>query len=259
MPVVNRLSVLVLATLASACIPNGPPTGTADAGAAPVVAAPTVTVAPSAPKKAAAPVDGGVVDPLLTQPFEDTFDRGIIGDAWRTLGGAWRIENGRLCGRGAKNRGIWLTKRLPTNARIEFDATSTSADGDLKAELWGDGMSGATSQSYSNATSYLTILGGWKNTLHVLARLDEHGSNRLVYKVDPTDDDPRSRPVAAGQTYRFVIERTDGKTIRWLVDDVVMHRFEDREPLKGEGHDHFGFNDWDVQVCFDNVKVTPLG
>ena len=26
----------------------------------------------------------------------------------------------------------------------------------------------------------------------------------------------------------------------------------------GVGHDHFGFNDWEVKVCFDNVKVTPL-
>jgi hypothetical protein len=196
---------------------------------------------------------------LLTEPFEDAFDRGAIGDAWRTVGGAWKIENGKLCGKGAKNRGIWLAKRIPTNARIEFDATSSAADGDLKAEVWGDGLSGATSQSYTNATSYLVILGGWKNTLHVFARLDEHGANRLAYKVDATDDDPRARPVAAGQTYRFMIERMDGHTVRWLVDDVVMHRFDDPDPLRGDGHDHVGFNDWDVQVCFDNLKVTPLG
>jgi len=28
--------------------------------------------------------------------------------------------------------------------------------------------------------------------------------------------------------------------------------------LTGVGHDHFGFNDWDVKVCFDNVRVVPL-
>ena len=26
----------------------------------------------------------------------------------------------------------------------------------------------------------------------------------------------------------------------------------------GQGHDHFGFNEWEAKVCFDNVKVTPL-
>ena len=29
-------------------------------------------------------------------------------------------------------------------------------------------------------------------------------------------------------------------------------------PLAGVGHDHFGFNDWEAKVCFDNVRVTPL-
>ena len=33
-----------------------------------------------------------------------------------------------------------------------------------------------------------------------------------------------------------------------------MFKFTDPEPLSGPGHDHFGFNDWEVPVCFDNVK-----
>ncbi len=37
-----------------------------------------------------------------------------------------------------------------------------------------------------------------------------------------------------------------------------MLTFPDCAPLAGAGHDHFGFNDWDVKVCFDNVKVVPL-
>jgi hypothetical protein len=172
---------------------------------------------------------------------------------------AWRIENGRLCGQNAQNHGVWLTKVLPPNARIEFDAISDSPMGDLKAEVWGDGQSAATGQSYNNATSYLTIFGGWKNTLHVLARLDEHAENRRVIKVQgPAADDPRERPVGRGQAYHFKIERTDGRTVRWFIDNNEMLSWADDQPLVGFGHDHFGFNDWEVKVCFDNVKVTPL-
>ncbi len=171
---------------------------------------------------------------------------------------AWRIENGKLCGQGARNHGIWLTKVLPVNARIEFDAVTTSDDGDLKAEVWGDGKSAATGTSYSNATSYLTIFGGWKNSIHAIARLDEHGKDRREIPVDKASDDPRQRPVNKGQTYRFKIERTDGRTVRWFIDNTEMLSYADAQPLAGEGHDHFGFNEWEVKVCFDNVKVTPL-
>jgi hypothetical protein len=185
--------------------------------------------------------------------------RSNLGPAWiQARTHAWRVENGRLCGQGARNHGVWLNRTLPVNARIEFDAISTSEDGDLKAEVWGDGRSYATGTSYTNATSYLTILGGWKNTLHVLARLNEHGKDRHELPVDKTSDDPRQRPVVPGQVYHFKIERNDGKTIRWYVDGLEIHKWTDPSPLVGQRHDHFGFNDWEAKVCFDNVKVTPL-
>jgi hypothetical protein len=172
--------------------------------------------------------------------------------------GIWHIEAGRLCGEHAKNHGIWLKRVLPVNARIEFDALSQSADGDLKAEYWGDGRSYATALSYTNATSYLTILGGWHNKFHVLARINEHGNDRKEITVDPNSDDPREKPVVAGQRYHFKVERSDGKTVKWWVDGNEMLSYVDSAPLEGAGHDHFGFNDWDVKVCFDNVRVVPL-
>lgn len=182
-----------------------------------------------------------------------------LGPNWKQVKtNAWRIENGRLCAQGAHNHGVWLQKTLPINARIEFDAMSTSEDGDLKAEVWGDGQSGATGVSYNNATSYLAILGGWKNTLHVLARLNEHGQDRKEIKVDKDSDDPRQKPVVKGQVYRFKVERNDGKTVHFSVDGVEYHAFVDPQPLAGAGHDHFGFNEWEVKTCYDNVKVTPL-
>lgn len=184
---------------------------------------------------------------------------GGLGAEWHQAGtSVWHIEEGRLCGQGAHNHGIWLKRTLPINARIEFDAMSDSPDGDIKAEVWGDGQSSATSISYTNATSYLAVLGGWKNTFHVLARMNEHGTDRKEIKIDPSSDDPREKPVTRGQSYHFKIERTDGKTVRWFVDGVEYLSYADPQPLAGVGHDHFGFNDWEVKVCFDNVKVTPL-
>jgi hypothetical protein len=184
---------------------------------------------------------------------------GGLGPDWHQAGtNIWHVENGRLCGQGAHNHGVWLRRTLPVNARIEFDAVSDSADGDIKAEFWGDGQSAATSLSYTNATSYLTVLGGWKNTFHVLARMNEHGTDRKEIKIDPTSDDPREKPVTRGQSYHFKIERTDSKIVHWLVDGIEYLSYPDSQPLAGVGHDHFGFNDWEVKVCFDNVKVTPL-
>ncbi len=182
-----------------------------------------------------------------------------LGPDWRQAQtNVWHIENGRLCGKNAHNHGVWLQRVLPMNARIEFDAISDSPDGDLKSELWGDGQSGATGISYTNATSYLTIFGGWHNKYHVLARINEHGSDRQEIEIDPKSDDPRERPAVKGQLYHFKVERTDGRTVRWFVDGIEWLKFTDPDPLIGFGHDHFGFNDWEVKVCFDNVKVTPL-
>lgn len=237
--------------LLAACVPEGPSTGDAGAPQKTVAAPPPVRPRPTATAAVAA-------RPAITAPFEDVFDRAELGPDWHALTPAWKITNGRLCGRGARNKGVWLGRKLPLNARIEFDAFAESHEGDLKVELWGDGASGATASSYTNATSYLAILGGWKNTKHVLARLNEHGDDRLEIDVDATSDDERMRAVASGQPYHFKIERADGKTIEWSVNGTVYFTLADREPLVGPGHEHLGFNDWDAPVCFDNLKVTPL-
>jgi hypothetical protein len=235
-----------------ACVPEGPATG----GGAPE---PPKTAAPVAqPPKPKGDSGGPPARPPITTPFEDTFDRAELGPDWFALSPAWKITAGRMCVRGARNRGIWLARKLPVNARIEFDAFADAADGDLKVEAWGDGVSGATGTSYSNATSYLLILGGWKNSKHVLARLDEHGEDRLEIDVEPGADDERARPVEVGQPYRFKIEREDGKTVSWAVNGVDYFELLDPDPLAGPGHEHLGFNDWDAPVCFDNLKVTPL-
>jgi hypothetical protein len=214
------------------------------------------------PDAARAPDSAAALPPLMPQASNLPVaieSASNLGPNWRqSKTSAWKIENGRLCGKGARNHGVWLTKPIPVNARIEFDAIASSASGDLKAEVWGDGQSSATSVSYTNATSYLAILGGWENTVHVLARVNEHGGDRKEIKVDKDSDDSRQHPVSVGQAYRFKIERSDGKTVRVSVNGAEYFSWTDTDPLAGLGHDHFGFNNWEVKTCFDNVKVTPL-
>ena len=201
--------------------------------------------------------EGGLA--ALLKDAEARPEKSNLGPNWiQVKTSAWKVANGKLCVENAHNHGVWLNRTLPLNARIEWDATPFSDEGDLKAEVWGDGTSYATGTSYTNATSYLVILGGWKNTLQVMARLNEHGTDRKEIKIDKDADDPTQRPVQKGQTYHFKVERTDGKTVRWSVDGVDYFSWNDPAPLAGQGHDHFGFNEWEVKVCFDNVKVTPL-
>jgi hypothetical protein len=284
LPIARSGLLFALVTLGAsispgACVPPGSGTTTSDAGAGATRDTPaTPQFKPSAN--------------IMTAPFEDSFDRPAIasttaipvvasdaattvadgsatdgasaavsnlGPAWGQAGtNVWHIDNGRLCASNAHNHGVWLQRTLPVNARIEFDAISDDLDGDIKAEFWGDGRSAATGVSYTNATSYLTLFGAWKNTSHAIARLNEHGNDRKIIKIDKTSDDPREQPVTAGQVYHFKVERTDGKTVRWSVNGLEYLTFPDPQPLAGMGHDHFGFNDWETKVCFDNVKVTPL-
>jgi RNase P/RNase MRP subunit p29 len=61
----------------------------------------------------------------------------------------------------------------------------------------------------------------------VLARLNEHAADRKEITVDPNSDDPREKPVVAGQRYHFKVERTDGKTVRWWIDGNEMLSYPD--------------------------------
>lgn len=185
--------------------------------------------------------------PLGASGFQDDFDRETLGDAWRNTGGAWRIENGELVIDGARNHPLWLRRTLPRDARFEFDVRSEGAAGDIKAEFFGDGTSHATTESYT-ATSYVVIFGGWQNSVDALARMDEHAEDRVAR---------RTRGVERGRTYHMRVERR-GSTITAWVDDRELVTMNDSAPLVGAGHDHFAFNDWTVELHFDNLRITPL-
>ena len=264
-------SVCVSIISGSACVPRDrsshsragaePAAANAPSTARPAPPEPVIAaqpVAPAEPDQPNIPPQPTSADPALAGPFSDDFARAELGPAWRSTSAAWTLSEGRLCGQNARNHPVWLARRLPTNARIEFQATSHSADGDIKAEFWGDGRSAASGVSYTDATSYLTIFGGWQNRFHVLARIDEHAGDRREIKLTPGEADFTRSTVVPERVYQFEVERRDGRTVRWRVDGVEILTYPDSQPLRGLGHEHFGFNDWQVRVCFDNLRVTPL-
>jgi hypothetical protein len=263
-------NLVCIGLLAAACLPADPPGFRRDAGRSGGHAT-SAKVLKAAPKRsesaltatgtasADAPPTEDAAYRLIDEALNEDFNRTELGPEWKPTSNVWHIQEGRLCGKGARNHPVWFNRRLPKNARIEFDATSGSPEGDLKAEAWGDGHSVPAGTTYDDATSYIVVLGGWKNRLNVLARLNEHAANRLELRLVPGSEDPRAQPIVEGRSYHVEIERADGKTVRVTVDDQLFHELEDPAPLVGHDHEHFAFNDWDVPVCFDDLLVTPLG
>lgn len=187
-------------------------------------------------------------DPALSASgFRETFDGPELSSVWRNTGGPYQIRDGQLHVQGARNKPLWLARRLPRNVRIEFDVRSMSEAGDIKVEVFGDGHSRAETTSYT-ATSYVVIFGGWNNSLNIIARMDEHAADRAI--------GPR-RPVEVGRTYRIKIERR-GNTITSWADGVQLATMNDSQPLEGRGHDHFAINNWDSDLWFDNLTISAL-
>ena len=179
------------------------------------------------------------------EAYADDFAQ--LQSVWKPTGGTWRVQGGELVVDHAYNHPIWLTKAIPRDAVIELDAWSNADDGDLKIELWGDGKSYAQTVSYT-ATSYVFILGGWHNQISVIARMNEHGADRRAR------NDFR---VEKGRKYHWRIERRSGH-IEWQVDGKPFLVMDDPKPLDGPDHAFLGINDWEAELHFDNLKVTPL-
>ena len=179
-------------------------------------------------------------------PSSDDFQRTELGEAWNATGPAWRIADGELVVDHAYNHPLWLRKPIPEDAVIELDCWSNDDAGDLKVEAWGDGKSFATTPSYT-ATSYVFIFGGWHNQLSGIARMNEHGADRRMR------GDLR---VEKGRRYHWRIARKGGH-IDWQIDGKPVMSYDDPRPLTGRGHRFFGFNDWQAELHFDNLKITP--
>jgi hypothetical protein len=93
------------------------------------------------------------------------------------------------------------------------------------------------------------ILGGWNNTLDVIARKDEHGDDRLAVPTEPAIEPERR--------YHVAITRRAGE-LRLEVDGRLVAEFVDDQPLTGEGNRHFAFNNWEAPTRFDNLIIYAL-
>lgn len=208
-------------------------------------------------------------------PYTDDYsDRTTVERNYFTNGGDWRTVNGQLLAPGVKNNPLWLKAKLPRDVVVEFDVRSESPEGDIKCEIFGDGL--------DHASGYVLIHGGWNNTVSVIARMDEHGPSYSLLQqearriqaeqglpqanlVDTGVFHPDTRmrveanpyPVQPGRTYHWRIERK-GTVLRWFIDDKPFMEFDDPFPLEGKGHDRFGFSSWEAQLYFDNLSIKSL-
>jgi len=214
--------------------------------------------------------------------FEDTFDRGEVGDRYRQAepdrgwkAGEWQIQDGRLVGNKIHNATLWLQVELPRKVRIDFDARAETDEGDVKCEVFGDGR--------VHQSGYIVIHGGWKNTVRGIARQDEHGEDRKDDNRCPTfSRDGRAclpghayrclrpepgrvcrpelrspcqkRCAEKGADYHWTIIREDS-VLRWYLDGDLLLKLDDADPLRGR---YFGFNNWEARTSFDNLKIYDL-
>jgi hypothetical protein len=181
-------------------------------------------------------------------PTSDDFERAALGRDWlATDPTAVRLDNGTLTVSGAHNHPVWLRHPIPDDATIEFDAWTDSPDGDIKVEAWGDGRSAhsGSPQAPYEATGYVFVFGGWRNTKSVLARQQEHGPGAAV----------RTSPlVEPGRRYHWQIRRQGGD-ITWSIDGTPFLTLNDPEPLQGPSHAYFAFSGWESPVHFDNLRI----
>lgn len=180
--------------------------------------------------------------------FTDDFDRGVIGSDWLTTGTGVALDRGALHLADLHNHPVWLRQPLPDDVRVEFDAWAQTDEGDIKVELAGDGSSFASSASYT-ATGYVFILGGWNNSLNVIARRDEHGDDRVAVPTDPQLEPDRR--------YHVTITRRGGE-LRYELDGQLIAEMVDDAPLTGLGQQHFAFNNWESATRFDNLVIYAL-
>jgi Farnesoic acid 0-methyl transferase len=186
--------------------------------------------------------------PPITEQWSDDFARDSVGTNYFDTGGNYRIADSALAVGGSHNHPLWLRKQLPRDVKIEFTAWSDSPEGDIKVELFGDGKSYDPDQGRYLATSYVIVFGGWKNSKSILARMDEHG-DAMESRTSPK--------VEAGRKYRWTITR-QGKAVDWQIDGEPFLQYEDKSPLEGSGHEYFGFANWETDVHFDDLVITPL-
>jgi hypothetical protein len=176
----------------------------------------------------------------VTLPFADDFERAELGPHWTPSGGHWEIRNGQVFTTGANNAPLFLGVDLPADVVVEVSVVSETPTVDAKIELMTDGR--------AHQSGYIFILGGWDNQISTIARLDEHGKDRV---------ERRPTGVVGKRGYRWRIEKKGGD-LRWYLDGKPYLQFKDAAPLDGPGHNRLAFSNWQNQLRYDNLKIWPF-
>jgi hypothetical protein len=202
--------------------------------------APLNPVVPAAP----ASTSGGAIDLAKLDKrlvFSDDFDRPALGADWTFTAGDWQLKDNAVHSTKALNKCLWLKKPIPERAVVELEAWSMTPRGDIKFTVFGDGT--------EHETGYTLILGGWFNSISIIARGDEHGADRKERHDKGV--------VQPGKRYRLEMRRVGGR-IDWLVDGRPYLHYDDAAPFVGPGHDRFAFCNWEVPLFFDNLRIYEL-
>jgi hypothetical protein len=192
---------------------------------------------------AAAACSSGMADrlePTVSLPYADRFERKALGDAWYASGGHWTVQESQLVSTGAHNAPLFLKAALPDDVVLEVDVRPQGRHVDAKVELMTDGL--------RHQSGYVFVLGGWDNTISTIARLDEHERGRV---------EKRPTAIRPGRDTHWRIEKQGG-SLRWFVDGELYLEREDPNPLEGPGHDRFAFGNWKNHVAYDNLQIWPF-
>jgi hypothetical protein len=189
--------------------------------------------------------------------FSDDFERKTLGKDWKSVHKGWKIVNGWVHSSKAHNRALWLAQNFSGDIIIEFDArseppTKGAFRGDIKCDAFATEPKRVACGKDLCSMGYVVINGGWFNKFDLIARLDEHKSDSAIVKKRTTKS--AHSEIKPSVTYRWKIVR-QGNTVHWYRDDVLQLSFEDSKPLAGG---FFGFNNWESNVYFDNLKVYTV-
>jgi hypothetical protein len=179
-------------------------------------------------------------DASAPAPFSDDFERDDLGPRYKKSGGTWTIKDGALHSTGEKNIPLWLDVPLSKNVRVELTTVSRSPAVDTKIEIFGDGL--------RHESGYIIILAGWNNTISTIARLDEHEKTRVEKRTRFEKDKP----------YKWTVERTNGRDLTLKIDGEEIVTYADRDPLFGPRNNKLAFTNWQSDVSYDDLVITPL-
>ena len=189
---------------------------------------------------------------MIQEPLVDSFDRADLGADWLdTSSGKFRLREGKLNVSDARNHPLWLRKRLPRDVVVELDVMSKSEAGDLKIELYGDGHSFDPDEGRYFPTGYIFVFGGWNNSLSIIGKLGEHEEGVKASRAHTP-----GAGVVPGRTYHWLITRKGGQ-IEWKIDAQPFLSWTDPDPLYADDKAYLGFNDWQSDASFDNLKIRP--